>query len=469
MTQPKQGLLIVISGPSGVGKDTVLRRLFELAPELKYSVSYTTRPKRPGEIDGQSYRFVTEPEFLDLIAKKEFLEWAKVYDHYYGTSRRKVEDALKRGRLLTEGEAEVRVVMTPEATRFVAPLSFESLSYHPVAADWLDARGSGETHIQLSEWAEVVVVAPATANTIARLALGLADEVLSGTVLASEAPLVVCPAMNDRMFSHPQTEAHLASLRQRGAVVVEPAIGRLASGKTGIGRLASPERIVAAIGAVLNGRRNLEGLRVVVTAGGTREPLDPVRYVGNFSSGKMGRALAEVAAARGARVSLITTIPGASEEIDEVRVTTAQEMLEAVQRESAQADVLVMAAAVADYRPAEVASSKIRRTSKPLDLRLQPNVDILAAVGRRKGLFRVGFAAETSDVEPQAREKLKAKELDLIVANQVGVNGQGLGSDFNAVTIVSANGLVREVPRLTKWEVAERVWDAIHEARSAGR
>jgi phosphopantothenoylcysteine decarboxylase/phosphopantothenate--cysteine ligase len=377
--------------------------------------------------------------------------------------------ALECVRLLTEGEAEVRVVMTPEATRFVGPLSFESLSYHPVAADWLDPRGSGETHIQLSEWAEVVVVAPATANTIARLALGLADEVLSGTALASHAPLVVCPAMNDRMFTHPQTEQHLASLRQRGAVVVEPAVGRLASGKTGIGRLASPERIVAAIAAVLNGRRNLEGLRVVVTAGGTREPLDPVRYVGNFSSGKMGRALAEVAAARGARVSLITTIPGASEEIAEVRVSTAQEMLDAVQRESAQADVLVMAAAVADYRPAEVASSKIRRTSKPLDLRLQPNVDILAAVGRRNGLFRVGFAAETGDVEPQARQKLKARELDLIVANQVGVDGQGLGSDFNAVTILSAKGLVREVPRVTKWEVAERVWDAIHEARSAGR
>lgn len=375
--------------------------------------------------------------------------------------------ALECVRLLTESEAEVRVIMTPEATRFVGPLSFESLSDHPVAADWLDPRGSGETHIQLSEWAEVLVIAPATANTIAKLALGLADEVLSGTALASRVPLVVCPAMNDRMFTHPQTEQHLATLRRRGAVVVEPAVGRLASGKSGVGRLASPERIVAAIGAVLTGRRNLEGLRVVVTSGGTREPLDPVRYVGNFSSGKMGRALADVAAARGAKVSLITTIAGASEEINEIGVTTAQEMLDAVRRESASADILVMAAAVADYRPAEVAPSKIRRTPKPLDLRLQPNVDILAAVGRRSGLFRVGFAAETSDVEAQAREKLKARELDLIVANKVGVDGQGLGSDFNAVTILSANGMVGEVPRLTKWEVAERVWDAIHEARSS--
>lgn len=374
--------------------------------------------------------------------------------------------ALECVRLLTESEAEVRVVMTPEATRFVGPLSFESLSYHPVASDWLEPRGSGETHIQLSEWAEVLVIAPATANTIAKLALGIADEILSGTALASRVPLVLCPAMNDRMFTHPQTQQHLGTLRQRGAAVVEPAVGRLASGKAGIGRLASPERIVAAVGAVVTGRRNLEGLHVVVTAGGTREPVDPIRYVGNFSSGKMGRALADVAAARGAEVSLITTIAGVSEGINEIRVTTAQEMLDAVRRASVGADVLVMAAAVADYRPAEVASSKIRRTSQPLDLRLEPNVDILAAVGKRSGLFRVGFAAETNDVEPQAREKLRAKDLDLIVANKVGVDGQGLGSDFNAVTILSANGVVGEVPRLTKWEVAERVWDAIHEARS---
>jgi phosphopantothenoylcysteine decarboxylase/phosphopantothenate--cysteine ligase len=202
-------------------------------------------------------------------------------------------------RMLTEAGAEVRVLMTPEATRFVTPLTFEALSYHPVAADWLTPQGGGETHIKLAEWAEVIAIIPATANTIAKLALGLADEIVSGTALASRAPLVLAPAMNDVMLTQQQTQDHLNALRARRAVVVEPASGRLASGKSGMGRLAAPERIIAVIEAALADRRNLDGLRVVVSAGGTREAIDPIRYVGNFSSGKMGRALAEVAAARG--------------------------------------------------------------------------------------------------------------------------------------------------------------------------
>jgi phosphopantothenoylcysteine decarboxylase / phosphopantothenate---cysteine ligase len=371
-------------------------------------------------------------------------------------------------RLLTEAEAEVRVLMTPEATRFITPLTLEALSYHPVAADWLAPQGGGEGHIKLAEWAEVIAIVPATANTIAKLALGLADDIVSGTVLASRAPLVVAPAMQDVMLTHLQTQDHLQALRGRRGVIVDPASGRLASGKSGVGRLAAPERIVAVIEAVLTDRRNLEGLRVVVSAGGTREAVDPVRYVGNFSSGKMGRALAEVAAARGAEVRLITTVASNPEGIVEVAVGSADEMLRALQQASADADVLVMAAAVADYAPEQVAPSKLRRTDQPMQLRLRPNVDILKTLGPRPGLFRVGFAAETENLRAQAQQKLSAKQLDMIVANQVGVDGQGLASDFNAVTIVTQVGVVAEVPRLPKWEVAGRIWDAIDAGRNRG-
>ena len=371
-------------------------------------------------------------------------------------------------RLLTDAGAEVRVLMTPEATRFVTPLTLEAVSDHPVAADWLAAQGAGETHIALAEWAELIAIVPATANTIAKLALGIADEIVSGTVLASRVPLVLAPAMNDVMYTQQQTQDHLAALRARHAVMVEPAVGRLASGKSGVGRLASAERVVAVIEAVLSGRRNLDGLRVVVSAGGTREAIDPVRYLGNFSSGKMGRALAEVAAARGAEVTLVTTVPTDPEGIAELPVGSATEMLSALEKATTGADVLVMAAAVADYVPEQIAASKQRRTDKPIDLHLRPNVDILKALGSRRGLFRVGFAAETEDLRAQAQQKLAAKHLDLIVANQIGVDGQGLGSDFNAVTIVSASGVVVDIPRLPKWEVAGRIWDAIDTTRNRG-
>ena len=376
--------------------------------------------------------------------------------------------AIESIRLLTEAEAEVRVLMTPEATRFVTPLTFEGISGNPVAADWLGATGGGEAHIKLAEWAEVIAVVPATANTIAKLALGIADEIVSGTVLASRAPLVIAPAMNDLMFTHQQTQDHLAALQSRHAVIVEPASGRLASGKFGVGRLAAPERIIAVLEAVLAKRRNLDGLRVVVSAGGTREAVDPVRYVGNFSSGKMGRALAEVAAARGAAVTLVTTVATKPEGIHEVAVGSAKEMLAALEQASVGADVLVMAAAVADYAPDTVAPAKLRRTDKPMDLHLRPNVDILKSLGRRPGLFRVGFAAETEDLRSQAQQKLDAKDLDMIVANQLGVDGQGLASDYNAVTIVGSSGVVAEVPRLPKWEVAGRIWDAIDVCRNRG-
>ena len=376
--------------------------------------------------------------------------------------------AIECVRLLTEAEAEVRVLMTPEATRFVTPLTFEALSDNPVAADWLSPQGGGESHIRLAEWAHVIAIVPATANTMAKLALGFADEIVSGTVLASRAPLVIAPAMNDVMLTQQPTQDHLNALRARRAVIVEPASGRLASGKSGVGRLASAERIVAVIDAVLAGRRTLDGLRVVVSAGGTREAVDPVRYVGNFSSGKMGRALAEVAAARGADVTLVTTAPSNPEGMVEVAVGSATEMLTALTKACADADVLVMAAAVADYAPEKVAASKLRRTDRPMDLHLRPNVDILKTLGPRPGLYRVGFAAETEDLRAQAQQKLGAKQLDMIVANEVGVDGQGLASDFNAVTIVTPAGVAAEVPRLPKMEVAGRIWDAIDAGRNRG-
>ena len=372
--------------------------------------------------------------------------------------------AIECVRLLTEAGAEVRVIMTPEATRFVAPLTFEALSYHPVASDWLEARGAGEPHVELSQWAEVVAIVPATANTIAKLATGLADEILSGTVLATRAPLVLAPAMHDRMFSHPATQEHLRTLTARDAVVVMPTRGRLASGESGMGRLAAESRIVATIEAALNGRYNLTGTRVVVSAGGTREAIDPVRFVGNFSSGKMGRALAEVAAARGAEVTLVTTVPTDLEGVHEIAVTSGKEMLAALQAAVGEADILLMAAAVADYAAETVAPSKLHRSKEPLSLTLHPNVDVLQQLAPRDGLFRVGFAAETEDLASRARQKLDRKGLDMIVANQVGSPEQGLGSDYNAVTIMSARASV-EVARASKWEVAERIWDAIDAAR----
>ena len=359
-------------------------------------------------------------------------------------------------RLLTEEGADVRVLMTPEATRFIAPLTFEALSGHPVASDWLaDGRG-GEAHIDLAGWAEVLVIVPATANTLAKLALGIADDVLTGTALATRAPLVVAPAMHDLMLSHPQTEAHLETLKEGGVYIVSPVVGRLASGRVAQGRLAAPERVVAVIRAVLSGAYNLEGCRVVITAGGTREPIDPVRFIGNASSGRMGRALATVAASRGAEVTLVTTMPADLEGITEVPVQTAAEMLAA--------HILVMAAAVSDYRVEDPAPSKLKRAQGGRELRLTPNVDVLDSVGPRSGLFRVGFALETERLVENAKAKLAGHGLDLIVANQVGA-GIGIGSEDNAVTILGPSGVVDEVPRAPKGEVAERIWDAITATR----
>lgn len=361
--------------------------------------------------------------------------------------------------------AEVDVVMTEAATRFVAPLSFQSLTQRPVVTDLfrlLSEMNIG--HVALGERAEVVVIAPATANTIAKLAAGLADDPLSCTVLATAAPVVLAAAMDDLMYANQATRENLERLRQRGYTIVEPEYGRLASGKLGRGRLADIEDILDIVRGVLGGTGDLAGMRVVVTAGGTREAIDPVRYISNRSSGKMGYALAEAARDRGADVTLIST-PTALRRpaaLDFVPVRTALEMQDAVLAACSQAHILVMAAAVADYRVAAVAEQKIKKTGEEMVLRLARNPDILRVVAERfggRGLpVRVGFAAETENLVKNAKAKLLDKKLDLVVANDVTVPGSGFGTDTNQVVLVHSGG-EEELPLLSKYEVACRTLD----------
>ncbi|HEX3605028.1 MAG TPA: bifunctional phosphopantothenoylcysteine decarboxylase/phosphopantothenate--cysteine ligase CoaBC [Candidatus Dormibacteraeota bacterium] len=369
--------------------------------------------------------------------------------------------------LLRRRGAEVRVAMTEAAARFVGPVTFQSLSGHAVAADpWEPGEGGvavhGMAHLGLGGWAEAQVAAPASADLLARLALGLAGDAVTATALACTAPLLVAPAMETRMWEHPATQAHMATLRGRGAVVVGPQAGRLASGAEGMGRMAEPAEVVEAIARVLTsgaGPAELAGRRLLITSGGTREPVDPVRYLGNRSSGRMGGALAVEALGLGAEVTLITTLPPPSPHprLQVVPVSTAAEMLAAVRAHLAAADVLVMAAAVADYRPAQPSERKLKKTDAPLHLELVPTEDILHAVrdqAREHGVMVVGFAAETDDLLDNARSKLERKGLELIVANDVAT---GMGGEENAVTILGREGVVAEVTRAPKAEVARQV------------
>jgi phosphopantothenoylcysteine decarboxylase/phosphopantothenate--cysteine ligase len=367
---------------------------------------------------------------------------------------------------LTQMGAEVHVILTEAATRFVTPLTFQALTHRPVHTDlWAPDPATGVPHIELAERAEVLVVVPATAATIARLAQGLAEDFLTCVALATQAPLVVAPAMDGGMFEHPATQANLAVLRSRGALVVEPEVGHLASGLTGRGRLAAEERIIAAIRQVLGRRGPLAGVRVVVTAGGTREPIDPVRFIGNRSSGKMGYALAEAARDRGAEVTLITgpTALPAPEGVHVVQVERAREMQRAVIEACANADVLLMAAAVADYRPAEEAPQKIKKTGQELIIRLVENPDILKELPHGRLKVKAGFAAESEDLLANAARKLEAKDLDLIVANDITAPDSGFGTDTNTVTLLFRDGRQVPLPNLPKREVAERILDAVQE------
>ena len=364
---------------------------------------------------------------------------------------------------LTQAGVRLDVVLTPAAAKFVTPLTFQSVSGRPAYVDMFDtASGASELHVELARRANALLIAPASATTIARVALGLAEDLVSLTALATRAPIIVCPAMDPQMFEHEATQAHLETLSRRGLHVVGPEEGRLASGHTGPGRMSEVHTIIGALRYVLGKDADLAGRKVVVSAGGTQEPVDPVRYVGNYSSGKMGYALAEAARDRGADTVLVSG-PAALPEPYAVRVLPvrqAVEMRDAVLAECTDADAVIMAAAVADYQPAEAVGQKIKRRQKGLTLSLVRTPDILAEIGRRAGLVKVGFAAETEDLLTNARRKLDEKRLDLIVANNVTAEGSGFGSDTNRVTLLDGEG-EEELPLMSKYEVAGRVLDRV--------
>ncbi len=366
---------------------------------------------------------------------------------------------------LTQAGALVDVVMTPEATKFVSPITFQSVTGRRVYWDMWDANSDvPEAHVALARRADMLVIAPATATALARLALGLAEEMVSLTALATQAPLIVCPAMDSQMFAHAATQSHLQTLRARGVHIVGPEEGRLASGQTGRGRLSEVETIIGGIRYVFGANGDLAGKKVVVSAGGTHEPIDPVRFVGNHSSGKMGFALAEAARDRGADAVLVSG-PAALLDpygVNVIRVQRAAEMRDAVVKQCADAQALIMAAAVADYQPAEAVGEKIKRQGREgLTLSLVRTPDILAEVGQRPGLVRVGFAAESHDLLANAQEKLEAKGLDLIAANDITATDAGFSAETNRVTLIDRAGKQEELPLMSKYDVAWRILDRV--------
>ena len=370
-------------------------------------------------------------------------------------------------RLLRLQGASVRVVMTRSAERFVGPATFAALSDHRVYTDLFEEPGV-VLHVRLAHEADIAVVAPATANVIAKLAQGIADDLLTSTLLEATCPLVLAPAMHTGMWEHPATQANVNALASRGARIVGPAHGSLAAGDEGTGRMTEPEGIVQAIEDVLSSAGDLAGRRIVVTAGPTWEPIDPVRFVGNRSTGKMGFAVATEAFERGAAVTLVvgpgTVEPPAGPAL--VRVTTADEMRRAVLDAAAEADAVVMAAAVADFRPETSADDKLKKDLGPPEVRLVPTPDILlglktAELGSTGGPVLVGFAAETRDVEASGREKLRRKGVQLLVANEVGREGTGFGSDTNRAAILAADGEDVAMREWTKRELAAAICDRL--------
>lgn len=370
---------------------------------------------------------------------------------------------------LAQAGALVDTILTPAALQFVTPLTFQSVTGRSAYTDEdLWGRKGHVVHIGLGKSADLLAIAPASANTLARLAHGLADNLLTVTALAASCPLLLAPAMDGGMYSHPATQANLETLRRRGAIVVGPAEGRLASGLTGLGRMVEPQELLGHLRWVLARGGPLGERKVVVTAGGTQEPLDPVRAIANRSSGKQGYALAQAALDWGAEVVLIsapTCLP-APKGVRLVEVITAEEMLAAVLAEVPQADALIMAAAVADFRPASPAGRKIKREKGVPQVLLEPTPDILQAVADQKartGFPRVmvGFAAESEDLLKNARAKLQAKRLDLLVANDISDPNSGFAVDTNRVTLLDAAGGESELPLLSKVEVAEAVLERV--------
>ncbi|MGH9112257.1 MAG: bifunctional phosphopantothenoylcysteine decarboxylase/phosphopantothenate--cysteine ligase CoaBC [Acidimicrobiales bacterium] len=375
--------------------------------------------------------------------------------------------AIEVCRRLVDRGAHVVPVLTRGATRFVGETTFSALASERAHTS-LFHDDDPIPHTRIGQSADAVVVVPATARVIGCYAAGISNDLLTATLLATVAPVVVAPAMHTEMWEHPAVQDNLATLARRGVHIVPPEEGRLAGGDVGQGRLAAPETIVAAVEAALAVDHDLAGLHVLVTAGGTREPIDPVRYVGNRSSGKQGHALAAEAAERGAKVTLVTTVglpaPAAA---DVVRVETAADMEQAVQAAEASADVVLMAAAVADFRPAHVAERKLKKQAGVPEIVLEPTPDILAGLGLRKrpGQTIVGFAAETDEVRENAAVKLAAKGADLIVANDVTAPGAGFEHDTNHVVILNADGTEREVPLADKRAIARAVFDAVIQRR----
>ena len=378
-------------------------------------------------------------------------------------------------RLQQDGHS-IQVVMTRSAREFIAPLTFAALSGQKVITD-LFAESAGEAnlesaieHIAVAQRTDLLLVAPATADILAKFARGIADDFLTTLYLATTAPVVVAPAMNVSMWNHPATQENIEQLRKRNVRVVDPDEGYLACGMTGAGRLASQEAVVAAVNETLKLQRDLEGQTVLVTAGPTCEDLDPVRYITNRSSGKMGYAVAEAAARRGARVLLVSgpTSLETPTGVERMDVRSAEDMRRAVQERFAQSSIAIFAAAVADYRPAEAYTQKLKRGKEELTVRLEPNPDILAEAARNKGDRLVaGFAAETDHVAENARKKLAAKNADLIVANDVTAEGAGFDGDTNIVTLFARDGRDLPLPKMSKREVAERILDEIVRLLSA--
>jgi phosphopantothenoylcysteine decarboxylase/phosphopantothenate--cysteine ligase len=364
---------------------------------------------------------------------------------------------------LTQAGARVDVIMTQAAQEFITPLTFRSITGRPVVTDMFELNSEYSVeHVALAEAADIVVIAPATADIIARMAAGMADEMVSCTVLATKAPVIIAPAMHTAMYKNQVTQENLSKLKARGFVIIGPDYGRLASRGVGLGRLVDVNEILGTICQVLGRSCDLAGRRIVVTAGGTQEPLDPVRCLTNRSSGKMGYALAEAARDRGAKVVLVSAPVALTKPvgIDIVAADTAQDMYEAVKKTVVKSDALIMAAAVSDYRPKRVSKEKIKRErAASMKLELERTPDILTEV---KGKFlRVGFAAESENLVPNAKKKLEKKRLDLVVANDITVKGSGIGADSNQVVIIDRKGKVEKLPLLPKREVADRILDKV--------
>ncbi|HKV87013.1 MAG TPA: bifunctional phosphopantothenoylcysteine decarboxylase/phosphopantothenate--cysteine ligase CoaBC [Candidatus Dormibacteraeota bacterium] len=367
---------------------------------------------------------------------------------------------------LTQAGCEVRVAMTPSATRFVGPPTFQGVTGNPVLTAIWPSGDSAEPHVALGDWAQLILVAPATANVIGRLAGGRSDDIVTATVLAARCPVAVAPAMNDAMWAKPVVRQSVETLRKRGVSIVEPESGHLASGHVGSGRLAPPGAILEAMSEAVRKRYDLAGRRVVVTAGGTREPIDPVRFISNYSSGKMGYAIASAAAERGARVTLVTTANHPEHHgVDVQRVETAEEMLSELRSQLHGADLLLMAAAVGDFRPSHTATAKIRRHEAPsLTLELVANPDLLAEIAADRslsGVYRVGFAAEDSAADAKAVEKIERKGVQAIVVNDISRRDIGFGSEYNAGVMIFADGARHDLEKMTKREMADRILDLV--------